>query len=316
MTDFNQLWSSLLAQKKESVLDQSNQGWVLENSKIKRINSADDIDFNLHSALMFINSSLDYGLHQTNWQQHTIPFEDIQLWSPTSIDTLTLDFLKLYWPLAAINHIQKEKSFVLVHMAASLDGRIATKCGDSKWIGNDQNLKHAHRLRALVDGVMVGARTIEYDCPSLNVRHVEGENPVRLVLSNKLQNLKKLQPIPEVETLIVRDKEYQNKKIDSDNQDFLFFEGDNEKDKIENLFKKLFSRGIKSILIEGGAQTVSSMLRTEVVDVVQIHIAPILLGSGKHWACLPEIEAIAQSKKLKNTFWCKMGDTQMITGLL
>ena len=87
--------------------------------------------------------------------------------------------LDLYLPLAAVAH---RRSFVLAHLAQSLDGRIATKSGASQWLTGAADLLHTHRLRALADAVIVGAGTVFQDDPRLTVRHCSGEQPVRVVL--------------------------------------------------------------------------------------------------------------------------------------
>ena len=74
------------------------------------------------------------------------------------------------------------RAVAISHFAQSLDGRIATDEGDSRWIGDMDNRVHAHRMRALCGAILVGAETLRRDRPRLNVRHVEGRDPVRVVL--------------------------------------------------------------------------------------------------------------------------------------
>ena len=76
------------------------------------------------------------------------------------------------------------RAFAVSHFAQSLDGRIATLAGDSKRIGSPSNLVHAHRMRALSDGVLIGSRTLRRDRPRLTVRHVAGAQPARIVLAS------------------------------------------------------------------------------------------------------------------------------------
>ena len=93
--------------------------------------------------------------------------------------------LRLYLPvlLGEYKARQEGRSFVTAHLAQSLDGRVACANGHSRWISNDANLRHAHRLRALHDAVVVGRVTVERDDPQLTVRHVQGENPRRVILN-------------------------------------------------------------------------------------------------------------------------------------
>ena len=81
------------------------------------------------------------------------------------------------------------RAFAVSHLAQSLDGRIATLAGDSKRIGGPNNLVHAHRMRALSDGVIIGSRTLRRDQPRLTVRYVEGRQPARIVLASSPEGL-------------------------------------------------------------------------------------------------------------------------------
>src|SRR5262249_36973233 len=93
------------------------------------------------------------------------------------------DLLALYLPLVLVPH---RHSFVLAHLAQSLDGRIATSGGDSQWLTGEADQCHTHRLRALADAVIVGAGTVRQDNPRLTVRHCPGDPPVRVVLDANL----------------------------------------------------------------------------------------------------------------------------------
>ncbi|MEO0604067.1 MAG: RibD family protein, partial [Myxococcota bacterium] len=75
-----------------------------------------------------------------------------------------------------------DRPYVVAHLAQSLDGCIALPAGESQWISGHEDLVHTHRLRALCDAVLVGARTVVHDDPQLTVRHVEGPHPLRVVL--------------------------------------------------------------------------------------------------------------------------------------
>ena len=79
-----------------------------------------------------------------------------------------------------------QRSFTVSHFAQSLDGRVATDFGDSRQIGCAENLVHAHRMRALCDGILIGATTLRVDRPALNVRYAEGPDPARIVVGSVL----------------------------------------------------------------------------------------------------------------------------------
>ncbi|HLJ62814.1 MAG TPA: RibD family protein, partial [Stellaceae bacterium] len=85
----------------------------------------------------------------------------------------------LYEPLL---RLPRGRPFALAHLAQSLDGRIATIAGRSRWVSGEEDLDHTHRLRALADAVLVGAGTIRHDDPQLTVRRCPGQNPTRVIL--------------------------------------------------------------------------------------------------------------------------------------
>jgi len=181
-------------------------------------------------------------------------------------------FLKKYLPYCFLSLKAKrlKRAISTTHFAQTLDAKIATNTGDSKWIGNDENLIHAHRMRALCDGVLVGRRTVEADEPKLNVRHVCGQDPVRIVLGNP-------------------------------NSDFNSL---------------LNCSDAKILYIEGGATTTSIFIKSKAVDVIQLHIAPMIFGSGKSSIELPNIDMVKEAISFSEYHFLPFGDSVMFTGFL
>ncbi|NER84083.1 MAG: RibD family protein [Leptolyngbya sp. SIO1D8] len=224
-----------------------------------------------------------------------------------------ISFLKQYIPYALLPlHANKEKRTITIsHFAQSLDGKIATKEGNSKWIGNEENLIHAHRMRALCDAILIGSNTLIYDNPSLTVRNVAGKDPVKVVIgkSNELDFSKLLENDARV-IYITNDKN--NCQIgEVETIDTKTCQGVIDCDKI---LKALYSRGIYSLYIEGGSKTVSNFLINDSIDVVQLHIAPLIMGSGIVNFSLPEIKAINESISFKKFNFTPMGRHIMFTG--
>lgn len=227
-----------------------------------------------------------------------------------------MEGIRLFSPLIFAPLIMNKFPFIIAHMAQTLDGKICTNSGQSKWIGNEENLTHAHRLRAMVDGVLVGGKTISNDLPRLNVRHVEGSNPVRLLLSNTFCDFDKLPKVADMKTFLLRRKGKEIKQIYDSIDKVIYYEGNTNQERLCDLLVKLKSNGIDSILLEGGPGTVSSFYNENKIDWLQLHIAPIIFGSGKSFIQLSEINSVSEGKKLNNVFYNKMGDGIMMTGEL
>lgn len=175
--------------------------------------------------------------------------------------------------------------FVTVKYAQSLDGRIATTSGASRWISSEQARSYAHRLRAEHDAVMIGIGTAIADDPELTVRLVKGRDPLRICLDSKLR-------IPldarllrgETPTLIVTTvAEMQGKvqEIERRGKEVLILPPTAEgRVPIRPLLERLATRGVTSILVEGGARVVTSLLREGFVERIVVITSPIILGRG------------------------------------
>ena len=108
-----------------------------------------------------------------------------------SVDKETQELFNIFLPIV-LN--RKKNPYIVGHLAQSLDGFIATRSGESKYISCKQNIEHIHRIRAISDVILVGARTILLDNPCLTTRLVKGNNPMRLILdpNNKLKGVEKV----------------------------------------------------------------------------------------------------------------------------
>jgi riboflavin-specific deaminase-like protein len=195
----------------------------------------------------------------------------------------------------------------------SLDGCLAASTGDSKWIGNEENLIHAHRLRALLDAVLVGGNTVSQDNPQLNVRHVDGNNPQRFILSNHHTDFSSLKKVENTKSVLLRDITFKNNAIDPSFDTALFYKGNSEKAKFLDLLNQCKSEGVHSILVEGGARTLSAFIENKLVNVLQLHMAPILLGNGIQAVQLSNILSVNEAIKLSSPLITPLGDEFMVT---
>ncbi len=202
----------------------------------------------------------------------------------------------LYGPLAAV---PRGKPFAIAHLAQSLDGRIATTSGVSRWLSGDEDLLHTHRMRALADAVLVGVNTVLYDDPQLTVRRCVGEHPVRVVIDaeRRLDGRQRVfrDGVAPTLLLVAADRAGAGERV-----------GEAQVLPVPRLAPgrgldpqairaALAARDLHWLFIEGGGATVSRFLQARALDRLQITIAPVIIGSGRPSIELPEILDLSAS---------------------
>lgn len=231
-----------------------------------------------------------------------------------TFDQASLSALKEYLPYALLSFWakQKQRSITVSHFAQSLDGKIATENGESKWIGNEENLIHAHRMRALCDGIMVGSGTLRQDKPSLTVRLVTGKHPKRIVLGASCLDYQSLYKSLDEDILVICADPLET----NGRTNYVHLpKGNNGRIDSKLILETLFQRGIYSIYIEGGAFTTSAFLDDQAIDIVQLHYSPLLFGSGVQGIALSPIESVKESIRFKRHQFSVVGDSMMFVGL-
>lgn len=226
--------------------------------------------------------------------------------------------LELYLPIASSNFHHPNESFVIVHMAQSLDGKVCTSSGNSKWIGNQENLVHAHRIRALVDGVIVGGNTARAEKPSLNVRHVDGPNPARIFLCDSSNGLDKLPEISGMKNYLLCHKKHLSKlnsaMLTAADIAIIGYGELNKKSDVIDGLTQLREHKVNSVLVEGGPKTIRTFMENNAVTWLQIHSAPVVFGSGYSFVTLNEITQIDEARSIQNILYTQVGDAMMTTG--
>ncbi len=171
-------------------------------------------------------------------------------------------------------YIIKKKPYVHLKMAMTLDGKMFSETGSSQWITSPIARSEVHKLREEYDAVWVGMNTVLNDNPSLNTRL--GEEVIKENKKIIIGDLSKLQN-KEFKLLSNKNNVYglhTNSEVDSDIEHFKF-NGDYEK-----ALSWLGTRGITSVLVEGGSQLISSLIEKDLYDQMTIYIAPKLIGNG------------------------------------
>lgn len=188
---------------------------------------------------------------------------------------------------------------VVGQMGQSLDGRVASQPGVYQVINGRDGLAHLHRLRALVDAVLVGRGTVECDDPMLTVRHSRGPNPVRVVLDPgaRLSSQKRVFREPEAATLhlVAQGIRPAMGAVHTDTVWLPMEPG--QPFPPEAVLEALAERGLHRVLVEGGGQTVSQFLRTGTLTHLHVLVAPVILGRGVAGFSLPETGAGEQAPR-------------------
>ena len=180
--------------------------------------------------------------------------------------------------------IEHKKPFVVLKAAMTLDGKIATATGQSKWITNETSRAYGYKLRDIYDGIMVGINTVIEDNPMLTARVDGGKNPIRIVVDSSLKidiNANVVQDKSAKTIIATTDKADKDKilKLQAQDVDVIVVDKD-EQDKvdIEKLLDILGQQNICSILVEGGATLSGSFVAKKLVDKVYFFIAPKIVG--------------------------------------
>ncbi len=178
------------------------------------------------------------------------------------------------------HYINTNKPFVTLKSAISMDGKVATKTGDSKWVTGPEARQDVHALRHQHDAILVGVGTVEKDNPSLTTRYGEGLSPVRVILDRllRLPSSAKLLHDDSVETWIITTEKAKNEtnRTFASHVKVLALQG--ESLEIEEILRLLGDRGITSVLVEGGPTVNGSFLESGAFQKVVTYIAPKLIG--------------------------------------
>lgn len=203
--------------------------------------------------------------------------------------------------LQTLTPLATAESLVVAQLGQSLDGRIATCTGHSHYINGPVALTHLHRLRALVDAVIVGAETACVDRPRLTVRHVPGPNPARVILDPRgrvsfdgpmfdpVQDASRVLHLvgPDAEERATTPTHVERVRVDPSEQGFA----------PSDILSTLEGHGLRRILVEGGARTISRFLQADAIDRLHLLLAPLIIGSGRSGIELPAINRLEDARR-------------------
>lgn len=177
----------------------------------------------------------------------------------------------------------KSKPFVILNAATSIDGKIATKNGDSK-LSSSEDLKRVHKLRSQVDAILVGKNTALRDNPLLTVRKVKGKNPIRIIVDSKgtipskariLQTSKGIPTIIAVSKSISKSNLEKLKKFPVE----IIISGKTSVN-LKSLLRTLYKKKISKILVEGGGTINWEFIKNNLFDELFITVSPYIIGGS------------------------------------
>ncbi len=229
-----------------------------------------------------------------------------------------------------IKFTRTKRPFTILKCAATLDGRIATKSGDSKWVTGEAAREFVHRLRHAVDAIMVGINTVEKDNPSLTTRLVsrpkdfKSLDPTRIILDTHLrisEAAKLLRLHSDSDTILVTGPSVSNdKKARIEKTGARIIESPLKDGRIDldRLMDRLGSFGITSLLIEGGSRVVASALSAGIVEKIIFFFAPKILGGddGIPICKGPGADTMDRCIPVKDIHVRRFGDDIMIQGYI
>lgn len=206
----------------------------------------------------------------------------------------------LYMPLCTGSGCAR---LVVGHLAESLDGRIATRSGQSQFISGPEDVDHAHRMRALFDAVVVGAHTVAQDDPLLTTRRVPGRHPTRVILdpARRLDPARAVFQDGSAPTLLVCGAERAGAGGASHHgraEVLPVARGPGGLLPVPAVLAALRARGLGRVFVEGGGVTVSRFLAAGALDRLHIAVAPCILGSGRPAFSLPAIDQLSDAVAL------------------
>jgi len=184
---------------------------------------------------------------------------------------------------AFCKYILKKEPFVVLKVAATMDGKIATRDGDSKWISGEASRRFVHKLRDQVDGVLVGVDTILRDNPLLTARRKEGREPFRIVLDSRLkipEEAKVFEHSPQEVILATTEAAPEDKieRLRERGVRVLITDSKEGRVNLKSCLKELAELGIISLLVEGGSRVNGSFLDEGLIDKFLLFLSPKLMG--------------------------------------
>lgn len=227
-----------------------------------------------------------------------------------------------------IKYITTGIPFVIAKFAMSLDGKIATKTGDSKWISSDESLKFVHYMRHIVDAIMVGANTVVTDDPQLSARGCSGRGgktklqPLRVIVDGRGRTPVSARVFNEPgKTVVAVAKSFSAKaatKFKKTGAEIVELPAEKGVIDLKELLAVLGKREVTSVMVEGGSGLFGSLFDGGLVDKVLAFVSPLIIGGDEAKSAVGGNGAkkMADALRLKQVKIMEFGDDVLISGYL
>jgi len=220
-----------------------------------------------------------------------------------------------------IKYITRKMPFVTVKIAQSLDGKIATKTGDSKWITSDKSRSYAHKMRADFDAIMIGVNTVLRDNPKLDAWFAK-KHPIKIVTDSHLSTPENAgifsgnSPVIIATIPAVAGQETDNRNILSQKAKILEVKEKSGEVNLKDMMKKLGAMEITNIIVEGGGTLIGSLFDEGLVDRVMFFISPKIIGGKDSLSSVMGrgISRIDNAIKIKNVVLRHFGEDILVEG--
>lgn len=208
------------------------------------------------------------------------------------------------------------RPFVVLKYAQTVDGRIATRAGDARWISSEPERRISHGLRAACDAVLVGVGTATVDDPQLSVRMVPGPSPLRVILDSTLRLPSTARALDEQAQTVVmttgRSSAERRAAFRAQQVAVEVVEACPRGVELTAALEALRRLGVRSLLVEGGARVITSFLAEKLVDRLVVAIAPTIIGAGVEAVGDLGVLRVAESVRLSNRSLHVAGDDLLL----
>ncbi len=198
--------------------------------------------------------------------------------------------IKLNMPF--FKYITTKKPYIFLKVGITLDGKIASPSGESKWITNEKAREKVQKLRNKYMAILIGVNTANKDNPSLTARIKNGRNPFRIIIDSELKidtELKIIKENNDEKTIIVTSKKNKGigkaELLEKNKVKIIYIDGDYFK--MDDIITEIGKNGIDSVLVEGGSEIITNCFKENIIDEGLIFIAPKIMGSSR---AIPFIE--------------------------